>query len=281
MIIDSHTHVLPDQFRLEKEHFLEADLTFKALFGSPKAASASAIDLLNEMQRSGVAKSVVAGYGWTDISTATLSNDYLLDSAKTSVGHLIPLCSANPIWGSAAIEEIERCAELGAQGIGELHPDSQNFLNSDFGSLQPFFKAAERLNLPILMHTSEPVGHNYPGKGTVTPAYSLALADAFPENIFVFAHFGGGLPFYALMPEVRERLRNVYFDSAAFPFLYRPEVFKASVSSAGKDKILFGSDFPLISQTRSLKELDQAGLVDNEGQAVLGANAADIWLAKS
>lgn len=276
-IIDSHTHVLPEQFRLEKERFLEADATFRELFNSPKAKSASAENLLNEMKRSGVEKSVIAGYGWTDISTAQLANDYLLDSANASDERLIPLCSANPIWGNAAIEEIERCADLGARGIGELHPDSQNFLNSDFNSLAPFFEIARRLELPVLMHTSEPVGHSYPGKGTVTPEYSLALAEAFPHNVFVFAHFGGGLPFYALMPEVKERLRNVYFDSAAFPFLYRPEVFEAAVSSAGKDRILFGSDFPLVSQERALNEFAEAHLCDEDQNAVLDANAHRVW----
>lgn len=277
MTIDSHTHILPEEFREEKELFLKKDYTFRELFSSPKAGSASAQDLLEEMSHCDVDQSVVAGYGWTDLETARIANNYLLEQAQASEGKLIPLCSANPLWGRDAIDEIERCSELGAVGIGELHPDSQNFLNSDFDTLGPFFASARRFNLPVLMHTSEPVGHSYPGKGTVTPEYSLALAQAFPDNVFVFAHFGGGLPFYSLMPEVREQLRNVYFDSSAFPFLYRPEVFQAVVAAAGADKVLFGSDFPLVNQSRTLKEMSEGGLSQAQYELVTNKNAQKIW----
>lgn len=277
MIIDSHTHILPDVFREEKERFLQRDATFNALFSSPKAMSVSSETLLTEMELSGVDHSVVAGYGWTDPDTARLANEYLLESAAVSGGRLIPLCSVNPLWGRDAIEEIERCAAAGAKGIGELHPDSQNFLNTDFTTLAPFFSTARSLDLPVLLHTSEPLGHNYPGKGTVTPEYSLALAQAFPANVFVFAHFGGGLPFYSLMPEVHRQLKNVYFDSAAFPLLYTPEVFPAACTAAGGDKILFASDYPLVSQTRALEEFRASGVSASDTSAVLGDNSARVW----
>jgi predicted TIM-barrel fold metal-dependent hydrolase len=277
MIVDSHTHILPDEFRIDRERILASDTTFRALFSSPKATSASAAELLAEMEQSGVDVSVTAGYGWTDFQTAQLSNDYLIESARDYPGKLIPLCSVNPLWGQAAIEEVERCAAAGARGIGELHPDTQNFLNMDFDSLAPFFDAARSLRLPVLMHTSEPVGHSYPGKGTITPEYSLALAKAFPANTFVFAHFGGGLPFYALMPEVRRELANVYFDSAAFPFLYRPEVFSVAGTAAGWDRILFASDFPLVRQQRVLDELGSASLADSDFNQITAKNAQRFW----
>jgi predicted TIM-barrel fold metal-dependent hydrolase len=277
MIVDSHTHILPDEFRTERDRILARDMTFRALFSSPKATSASAADLLAEMEQAGVDACAIAGYGWTDFETAQLSNNYLLESARNNPGNLIPLCSVNPLWGKLATDEIERCAAAGARGIGELHPDTQNFLNMDFRSLAPFFDAARSLSLPVLMHSSEPVGHNYPGKGTVTPAYSLALAKAFPKNTFVFAHFGGGLPFYALMPEVRRELANVYFDSAAFPFLYRPEVFSVVGTAAGYDRILFASDFPLLSQQRALDELRCTRLADSDFNQITGTNAAQFW----
>jgi predicted TIM-barrel fold metal-dependent hydrolase len=277
MIVDSHTHILPDEFRLERDRMLARDKTFRALFSSPKAISASASELLADMEQAGIDVSVIAGYGWTDLETAQLSNDYLLESARNNPGKLIPLCSVNPLWGKTATDEIERCAAAGARGIGELHPDTQNFLNMDFGSLAPFLDAARSLGLPVLMHTSEPVGHSYSGKGTVTPEYSLALAKAFPKNTFVFAHFGGGLPFYALMPEVRRELANVYFDSAAFPFLYRPEVFSVVGTAAGYDRILFASDFPLLSQQRALDELRCTRLADSDFNQITGTNAAQFW----
>ncbi len=277
MIIDSHTHILPDQFRAEKERFLERDATFRTLFSSPNAKTASAEELLKEMDANSVDRSVVAGYGWTDFETARIANDYLLSSAKASGGRLVPLCGVNPIWGRDAINEIERCAEAGAKGIGELHPDSQNFLNADFGSLGAFFSVARDVGLPILMHTSEPVGHSYPGKGTVTPEYSLALARSFPENTFLFAHFGGGLPLYSLMPEVRRELKNVYFDSAAYPLLYSHEIFDVCATAAGEDRILFASDFPVVSQQRALEGFRSSEQGRSGESGISGRNAVAVW----
>ncbi len=277
MIIDSHTHILPDEFRTEKKRILDIDATFRSMFSSPKATTASAQDLIEEMDRNGIEKSVVAGYGWTDIETARLSNDYLLESASASDGRLIPLCSVNPLWGEDAVAEVRRCYESGARGIGELHPDSQNFLDADFGTLAPFFAAARGMAMPVLIHTSEPVGHSYPGKGTVTPEYSLALAQAFPSNVFVFAHFGGGLPLYTLMPEVHRDLRNVYFDSAAFPLLYSPEMFDVCATAAGDDRILFASDFPVVSQQKALEQFRRSQVGQSNNETVQASNAARVW----
>jgi predicted TIM-barrel fold metal-dependent hydrolase len=276
MLFDAHTHILPEEFRTQKQRFLERDATFRALCASPKARSATVEELVAEMDRSGVDASVAAGYGWTDIETARCANDYALKAASAHPRRIIPFCSVNPLWGRDAITEVERCAKAGARGIGELHPDTQNFLDSPFETLAPLFNIARLLGLPVLMHTSEPVGHAYPGKGTVTPEYSLALAQAFPSNTFIFAHFGGGLPFYALMPEVRAALQNVWFDSAAFPFLYRPEVFTAATAAAGANRILFASDFPLVTQRRALEEFRQAELSEEQRAAVLGGNAAGL-----
>lgn len=277
MIIDSHTHVLPDMFRTGKQRILERDATFRALFSSSKANIASADDLLTEMDQNGVDRSVIAGYGWTDIETARHANDYLLESAASSNGKLIPLCGVNPIWGEDAITEIERCYRSGVKGIGELHPDSQNFLGADFASLSRFFGLAREIGLPVLIHASEPVGHSYPGKGTVTPEYSLALAKAFPRNTLVFAHFGGGLPLYALMPEVRKELENVYFDSAASPLLYSSEMYDVCGTAAGQDRIMFASDFPVVSQGRALKKFRRSESGQSKENGILGQNAAKVW----
>ncbi|MBN1152272.1 MAG: amidohydrolase family protein, partial [Dehalococcoidia bacterium] len=122
-------------------------------------------------------------------------------------------------------------------------------------------------------HVSEPVGHQYPGKGAVTPEQPYGLAKAFPEAAFVCAHWGGGLPFYALMPEVRSVLANVYFDSAASQYLYRPEVFETVIRIVGKEHVLFGSDFPLIRQRRALEHVRSASLSQTEQAALVAENA--------
>ena len=72
--------------------------------------------------------------------------------------------------------------------------------------------------------------------------------------------------------EVKEVLANTFFDTAASPFLYRPEVYTFAVKIMGEGKILFGSDYPLLTLNRYQKELDQAGLSREEQGRILGEN---------
>lgn len=277
MIVDAHTHILPDEFRSERQRMLRVDGTFRSLFTAPARTTVSAEQLVGEMDESGVQASVAAGYGWTDPGVARLANDYALDAARRFPGRVVPFCSVNPLWGEEAVRELTRCADEGAKGLGELHPDPQGFADADLATLAPVLDAARSMGLVTLLHASEPVGHAYPGKGTVTPDMLLALVRAYPRNTFVFAHFGGGLPFYSLMPEVELALSNVYFDSAAFPFLYLPRVFDTAISAAGADRILFGSDYPLIGQGRSLAGFRESGVSGEAQEAVLGGNAARLF----
>ena len=172
--------------------------------------------------------------------------------------------------------EVERCLSLGARGIGELHADTQGWTPEEPDDLRGVMALAKEAAVPVVVHASEPLGHAYPGKGAMTPDRLLALATAFPGVAFIFAHFGGGLPFYALMPEVAEALSNSYFDSAAAPFLYRPDAYAISAAAAGSDRILFGSDFPLVRQGRALRGAREAGLSQHELARVLGGNAAEL-----
>ena len=279
MIIDSHTHVLPEEFRQDRARFLKADATFAALFAADRAKAASAEDLIASMDGAGADASVAAGFGWTDDGAARLANDYALDAGRRFPGRIIPFCSVNPLKGDGAAREVRRCAESGAKGVGELHPDTQGFSSTDpvvLSRLAPVMEAARGSGMPVLVHASEPVGHAYPGKGAYTPDKALALAQAYPDNNIIFAHFGGGLPLYALMPEVARALGNVYFDSAAQPLLYAPVVHTVAAAGAGVSHILFASDFPLVSQERALKAARAGGLSGPDESKVLGSNAARL-----
>jgi predicted TIM-barrel fold metal-dependent hydrolase len=273
LIIDFHTHVLPDEFRTDRSRILRSDPTFRAMFSSPTARTASADDLLSEMDAAGVDRAVVLGYGWWDPAVARIANDYLIESSKRSNGRLIPFCSVNPRWGKGAIAEAVRCAEAGARGIGELHPDTQEFDVADASVMQPLMSAAEALDLIVTTHGSEPVGHAYPGKGTVTPDRLFRLALHFPRVRFVFAHWGGGLPFYGLMPEVARAMGRVWFDSAATAFLYNANVFRTVATAAGIDRIVFGSDYPLVSIRRAFTDAIGAALSPRESEAIFSGNA--------
>ena len=267
---------MPPDFSSERRRYRSLDATLRDLFTDDQQGMATGGQLIEEMDKAGVDVSVATGYGWTDIGVARTSNDYILEAAGKHPARIVPFCSVNPLWGQPAVEEVRRCVEAGARGIGELHPDTQGIISADLATLAPVLDAARELGVPTLFHASEPVGHAYPGKGTVTPDMLVALVRAYPHNTFVFAHFGGGLPFYSLMPEVAEMLANVYFDSAAFPYLYRPEVFQAAVTACGAGRVLFASDYPLVSQARALRRMRKGGLSQCDEAAVLGGNAARL-----
>ena len=267
---------MPPEFSSERRRYRGLDATIRELFGDDEGGMATGSQLVEEMDKAGIDVSVAAGYGWTDSGVARTSNDYILDAARKHPGRIVPFCSVNPLWGQLAVEEVRRCVEAGARGIGELHPDTQGIISADLATLAPVLDAARELRIPVLIHASEPVGHAYQGKGTVTPDMLEVLVRAYPDNTFVFAHFGGGMPFYALMPEVAASLANVYFDSAAFTHLYRPRVFQTAVTACGVERILFASDYPLVSQTRALARMRRGGLSESDEAAVLGENAARL-----
>ncbi len=276
MIIDIHTHVFPPAMAANRRRYAELDRWFALLYGEPRAKMASAEDLLAEMAASGVDVAAVCAFGWADLGLCSEHNDYLLEAARRYPGKLLPFVAVPPPAGRAAVAELRRAAFLGAKGIGELMPDGQGFSLDDERLLAPIVATADELGLPLLSHTSEPLGHLYPGKGTVKPEMVYRFASRFPQARLICGHWGGGLPFYELMPEVAAVLANVYYDTAAGPFLYRPAVFRTVAAAAGTAKILFGTDYPLLGQRRFLAHVRQAGLDAESLVAVLGGNAARL-----
>ena len=239
------------------------DATFRELFSDPRARLASAEDLIEAMDEDGVDQSVVMGYGWTDIELARRCNDYIVEAVREHPDRLIGFGSVNPAWGDEATLELERCVQLGLRGLGELHPDTQGFDLGNADTMRPVLEVADEHGLVITTHSSEPVGHLYQGKGRTTPDVLIRFienARSYPNVKIVCAHWGGGLPFYALMPEVREALKNAWFDTAASPFLYDASVFRTVSRLVGTEKVLLGSDYPLLSFGRLARQVEEAGL---------------------
>jgi hypothetical protein len=136
----------------------------------------------------------------------------------------------------------------------------------------------EKGNLPCMIHTNEPVGHAYPGKTPVTLEQIQKLAATFPDNRIILAHWGGGIFFYHIMKkQLKQTLKNVWYDTAASPFLYDPAVYDMAVRAGVKDKVLLGTDFPLLPPDRYYRDLDASGLTKEEKQAVLGDNAVMFY----
>jgi len=276
MIIDFHAHVFPPRVKQKRGQYIDRDPCFALLYSQKEAKIATTEDLIDSMDKAGIDISVIVNFGWITHELCVETNDYILESIARHPKRLIGFVTVQPQSVDAAIAEIERCAQGGARGIGEMRPDMQLLDFNDESIISPFMEAIKKHRLILLTHASEPVGHDYPGKGIITPDVLYPFLTAYPDVTIVCAHWGGGLPFYALMPEVPKALQNVYFDTAASPFLYQPQIYSLVSQLVGADKILFGSDYPLMPQTRLLQEINSAAINEEEKSLILSGNASRI-----
>jgi len=273
MIIDFHTHVFPPQIKKNRSQYIDSDPCFAILYSNKAAKLTTADELIASMDKSGVDVSVILNIGWTTHELCVETNDYILESIARYPDRLVGFCSVQPQSLEAALVEIERCAKKGIRGIGELRPDIQLFDLRDEEVMEPFTGMLRKHKLIMLTHASEPVGHIYAGKGAVTPEVLYPFIASHPDLNIVCSHWGGGLPFYALMPEVRKAMANVYFDTAASPFLYSPQVWEQVIQLVGADRIVFGSDYPLLEQSRVIKEIESCDLPGETKNLILAGNA--------
>lgn len=276
VLIDAHTHIFPPETMERRQSLCERDSTFDALYGDPRSKIATADELVAALDRNNADHAIALGFAWADLELCRWQNDTLLRACEQSKGRIVPFCTVNPgAERSRVVREVERCVAAGARGIGELRPASLGIdLDGAAGDL--LAGCAADYNLVLSFHTSEPVGHHYPGKtgGELASIYRFIAAHG--DVKVIAAHWGGGLPFYALMPEVRATLRNTWFDTAATTLLYDPAIYHAVIDIVGSERILFGSDFPLLGQRRQMR-VTHDGLVDDVERAlILGDNAAAL-----
>lgn len=266
--VDMHVHVFPPEMIRDRQAYLERDTRFGELYRSPDAPMVTGDEVVAHMALGEVDLSVVAGFPFADQGLCRMVNDYILDVVQTFPDRLAGLACVAPD-APGAVAELERCLDAGMVGCGELGPES------DGPGLNGVADCVRERGLALLVHSNEPVGHHYPGKGRFTPESCYALAEAYPGLCLVFAHMAGGLFLYELMPEVRRTLADVYYDTAAVPYLYGPEIYEVAVSCAGPEKIVFGTDFPLLPASRyeeGLMRLEPATRA-----AVEGGNARRVF----
>jgi predicted TIM-barrel fold metal-dependent hydrolase len=278
MIIDIHTHIFHPRFRENRDRYFAEEPAFKSLYGSPDSKLAGVEELIESMDAEGVQKSVVFGFPWEKADHFQRHNDYILESVERYPDRLIGFCCFSP-RSPRASEEAGRCLEAGLSGIGELAVYESGFSSEELPALEDIMQTCLHFNAPLLVHTNEPVGHLYPGKTPMDLSALYNFIQQYPANRIILAHWGGGLFFYGLMKkEVRQALRNVWFDTAASPYLYVPEIYRVAGEIVGFEKILFGSDYPLLKPKRYLEEMASAGLSNEAISKIAGDNAAQLLL---
>ncbi len=276
MKIDIHVHITPPDIIADPEKLFEKEPYFGLLSSSPKNKFATGEDVVAMMDENGVDTSVVFGFGFRDQGLCRYVNDYTAEMAKKHPGRLVGYMALSP-KGDGLEREMDRAMGLGLCGVGELFPDGQQFAVEDEAETLELGHCLTERGLPVIIHSNEPVGHYYPGKTTTTPVKLDAFVHHHPDVKVVFAHWGGGLFFYELMPELREKYKNVYYDTAASTFLYAPRIYEVCKAAGVLNKILLGSDYPLLPPSRNFDELAQTDLTPEDKALICGENARVFW----
>jgi predicted TIM-barrel fold metal-dependent hydrolase len=276
MIIDSHTHIFPEEVRKDRDSFCRKDEGFSSIYRNPKSKVIGFEELITSMDGAGVDSSVVCGFPWKRPDLCRLHNQYLLDAVSRYPGRLIAFLSLSFSDPDGSLKELEEGIKDGGKGVGEIAFYGREMTSQDLNLMKPLLSVLEEKKIPLLLHVNETIGHPYPGKGETPLERFHELALAYPGLPLVLAHWGGGLFFYELMPEVAKTMTHVYYDTAASPFLYSKKVYSIASEIVGAERIFFGSDFPLLSPRRYLQEMEASGLSREDREKILGLNLARL-----
>ncbi len=278
MIIDTHTHVFPPELIAQRDELVRSEPAFREVYPDPGTALATADDVLHMVETSEIDAAVICNFAWSDVDRVRTTNDYVLDAARRSNGRLIPFGMVQAAAGEEHVRgEMARLAQGGARGVGELRPEQQGYSLTSGRAAALLAWGSTAYDLPLLFHVSEPVGHRYPGKPGLAMAEFAQFLNHHAEPEVIGAHWGGGLPLYATMPEIHTDLDRVFVDTAATRLLYDDVIFSIVAERIGDDMILFGSDYPLRDPTREIAHIRSLNLGAEREAAILGGNAQRLF----
>jgi len=275
MIIDSHVHIFPEKIKQDRSNYFNNEPEFKLLYDSPKARICTIDDLIASMNTFQVDMSIICGFPWRTPELTKQNNDIVIEAVRKYPNRIKGLACFDAAWDGAA-DETRRGIDAGLCGAGELAFYLSGIDTTALTALDPVMAVLRDMgNLPCMIHTNEPVGHYYPGKTPITLEQIYTLAKTFPDNKIILAHWGGGILFYNIMKkETKTVLKNIWYDTAASPFLYDSQIYDIAVDAGVADKVLFGTDFPLLMPDRYYKDIDASNITPLQKEHILGNNAA-------
>ena len=222
---------------------------------------------------------VVFGVDWEARSgRPPIPNEEIAEAARENPDVLIPFASVDPARPDAVERARRLIAEHGVAGF-KFHPNVQEFFPDD-RSVYPLYEAIAEAGLPALFHTGHSgIGTGLPGGGGLRLKYSnpMCLDDVaadFPELQIVLAH--PSFPWTDEAISICLHKANVWIDLSGWSPKYFPPQLVQYANTQLREKVLFGSDFPLITPDRWLADFEQAPFRDEVRPLILKENAVRL-----
>lgn len=215
-----------------------------------------------------------------DAATATghpaLSSEEIADAAAAHADVLIPFGSVDPHGGKAAVERARRLVtEHGVRGF-KFHPSLQAFAPNDT-AFYPLYEAITELGVPALFHTGQTgIGAGLAGGRGIKlrlsdPMLLDDVAADFPDLTVVLAH--PSVPWQDQAISIATHKANVYIDLSGWSPKYFPPQLVRAANSLLRHKVLFGSDYPVITPDRWMADFEKLELKDDVRPLILKDNA--------
>jgi predicted TIM-barrel fold metal-dependent hydrolase len=271
-VIDAHTHVFAPEVVSHRTEIASKDASFGLLYGEQGARMVDGGGLVAYLEAEGIDLAFATSFPFSDHGLVRLSNDYVM-GLHAQDPRIVPLIALPMTDNREALKELERCDGRGAVGVGEVAFYGIGFGPGERECLQPIAQALTERRFVLMLHVNEPVGHTYHGKVPIDFGELALFIASHPDLTIILSHMGGGICFYEFMPEIRERFSRVYYDLAAMPYLYTPDIYRF-VAEFIPHKTLFGSDYPLLPLSRY--ERDMTDLDDAVMERILYGNAQRI-----
>lgn len=275
--IDTHVHVESDP---HGRHALDDELmdASAAYF----KAGVNRTPNLSEIAAYYRARQLAAVVFTVDAHTATghpaLSSAQIVAEAAGYDDVLIPFASVDPRDGAAAVDLLRDLAAAGARGL-KLHPPLQGFAPNDW-AYYPLYACAARLGLPVVLHTGQTgIGAGLPGGRGIKLRYADPMliddvAADHPDLTIVLAH--PSVPWQDAAISIATHKANVYIDLSGWSPTYFPPQLVHAISRQLKHKVLFGSDFPVITPDRWLADFAELAVKPEVVPLVLKDNATRL-----
>ena len=245
-----------------------------------KAKPRPGADELAEFYRGLDMKAVIFDVDAETQTGLRISNDEVAEAVKKHSDVLMGFGSVDPWKGKIAVKETERCiGELGLRGMKFMQATMAFYPNDR--RFYPLWEKCQELGVPILFHmgttgigAGSPGGRGIPLKYCRPIPYLDDVAADFPELQIIAAH--PGWPWHEEMLAVAVHKGNVWMDLSGWAPKYIPQTVIHHANSLLQNKVLFGSDYPLLSPERWLKEFDELNIKEEVRPKILLHNAARL-----